>query len=228
MEAGKQVFIRSQGVEALLKGKLHITGNINNPIVTGILKSERGQYREFGKLLKVKEGTLAFDGPLIDSPYLNIVGVVIEKGNEIRLILSGPIKEPIITIESTPYMSQEAALSMLLFGGNPEDISAFQALQIANSLRSLSSKGGKSIDIIAKSRKFLKVDDIKFKTDSKGTSVGVGKYLTDQIYVELEKDNSTGGIKSIVEIQMTPSISLENITEQSGSSFLGINWRFDY
>ena len=124
-----------------MKGKLHITGQADNPIITGTLRSERGRYQEFGKVLNVKEGVLNFDGPVPPSPYLNIVGVTNVGDTEIRLVLSGSILNPYISIESTPAYSQETALSKLLFGNDPENISTFQALQLANGMRRLSGHG---------------------------------------------------------------------------------------
>lgn len=230
LETTNQVYVRGWGVDTSLKGNLVITGHAHDPTITGILKSVRGRYQEFGRTLNVKEGILTFDGPISPSPYLNIIGVAIEGNTEIRLILSGPIQNPDITIESTPAMSQEAALSTLLFGGNPEDISTFQALQLANGMRRLSGHGG-GFDPLGLGRKILGVDSINFKSDSENpenNSVGVGKYLTDKVYFEVEAERQEASTKTKIEVQITPKISLENVTEQEGSTFFGINWRFDY
>ena len=142
LNADKQVYVRGWGVDTQLKGKLHITGQATDPIITGSLKSERGRYQEFGKVLNVKEGVLNFDGPISPSPYLNIVGVTNVGDTEIRLVLSGSILNPDISIESSPAHSQETAFSKLLFGENPENISTFQALQLADGMRRLSGHGG--------------------------------------------------------------------------------------
>ncbi len=230
LETAKQVYIRGWGVDSLLQGQLHVTGYAHDPLIHGTLKSVRGKYQEFGRLLNVKKGVLTFDGPISPSPYLNIVGVAIEGSNEIRLILSGSIQNPDIIIDSTPAMSQEEAMSMLLFGKNPGNISTFQALQLADSVRRLSGHGG-GFDPLGLGRKILGVDDINFKSDSKNpenTSVGLGKHLTDKVYFEVENGRQEGSAKTRIEVQITPKISIENITEQEGNTHFGINWRFDY
>ena len=200
LSADKQVYVRGWGVDTQLKGKLHITGQADNPIITGTLRSERGRYQEFGKVLNVKEGVLNFDGPVPPSPYLNIVGVTNVGDTEIRLVLSDSILNPYISIESTPAYSQETALSKLLFGNDPENISTFQALQLANGMRRLSGHCG-GFDPLSFGRKILGVDDISFKQDSEDpnkTSVGVGKHLTDKVYFEVESGRSENSTKTRV------------------------------
>lgn len=230
LNADKQVYVRGWGVDTQLKGKLHITGQATDPIITGSLKSERGRYQEFGKVLNVKEGVLNFDGPISPSPYLNIVGVTNVGDTEIRLVLSGSILNPDISIESSPAHSQETALSKLLFGENPENISTFQALQLADGMRRLSGHGG-GFDPLGLGRKILGVDDISFKQDSEDpnkSSVGVGKHLSDKIYFEVESGRSENSTKTKIEVQLTPKISVENVFEPEGNTSLGVNWRFDY
>ncbi|RTK92674.1 MAG: hypothetical protein EKK61_03330 [Rickettsiales bacterium] len=225
-----KVFVRGWGVDTRLDGELKVSGNLNNPNVKGSLYTVKGRYQEFGKVLNIKQGVLTFDGPIMPSPYLNIVGETNIGRSVIRVILEGSIANPEIRLESTPEMPEERALSMLLFGTDTENISAFQAVQLADSARRLSGKGG-SFDPLGMSKKILGIDDITLKTDSEDpekVSIGVGKYLTDKIYFEIEQGQQADTTKTRVEIQLTPKISIENIIEQQGNTSIGINWRFDY
>lgn len=225
-----KLFIRGYGVDSRLEGKLKVSGDISAPSFYGTLNSVRGRYQEFGKLLTIKKGELLFDGPISPSPFLNIVGVYVNSGNEIRVILSGSIFNPQISIESTPAMSQERALSFLLFGEHPEDISPFQALQLADGARRLSGQG-RGIDPLGLGRKMLRVDDISLKTDNdnpENSAIGIGKYLTEKVYVEIERGRQADSTKLRVDVQLTPKISLENTTRQEGATSFGVNWRFDY
>lgn len=225
-----KLFIRGYGVDSRLEGKLKVSGDISAPSFHGTLNSVRGRYQEFGKLLTIKKGELLFDGPISPSPFLNIIGVYVNSGNEIRVILSGSIFSPQISIESTPTMSQERALSFLLFGEHPEDISPFQALQLADGARRLSGQG-RGIDPLGLGRKVLRVDDISLKTDNdnpENSAIGIGKYLTEKVYVEIERGRQADSTKLRVDVQLTPKISLENTTKQEGATSFGVNWRFDY
>ena len=221
--------MRGRGVNTLLAGNLRISGNASNPNIFGELRSVRGRYQEFGKLLTVKEGILTFNGPISPSPYLNIVGATLVGDTEIRLILGGAIFTPDIRIESTPSLSQQDALSLLLFGKNPDSISPGQAIGLANGMRKLSGNGG-GFDPVGLGRKILGVDDISIKEDDNTESsyVGVGKYLTDKVYLEIEQGNEAFGTKTKIEVELTPKISLEAITGEKGNSSFGINWRVNY
>ena len=229
LNAKQQVYVRGRGVNTLLAGNLTIAGNASNPNIFGELRSIRGRYQEFGKLLTVKEGILTFNGPISPSPYLNIVGATVVGDTEIRLILGGSIFTPDIRIESTPSLNQQDALSLLLFGKNPDSISPGQAIGLANGMRKLSGNGG-GFDPVGLGRKILGVDDISIKEDDNTESsyVGVGKYLTDKVYLEIEQGNETFGTKTKVEVELTPKISLEAITGEKGNSSFGINWRVNY
>ena len=224
------VYIRGMGVDTRLGGNLKISGDIDDPVVKGILSTNHGKYQEFGKVLTIKRGELIFDGNIPPSPFLNIIGVYNNGDTQIRVILSGSIQKPKISLESTPAMRKDNILSILLFGVTPEHISTFQTLQLANSVRRLSGHGGIGIDPFSFGRKILKVDDINFKNDEENpenTSIGIGKHLTEKIYLEVEGGRHDNN-KVRIEVRVSPKISIENVTKQAGSTSLGVNWRFDY
>jgi hypothetical protein len=217
LAAKNQVYVRGWGVNTLLTGDLKVTNEVANPNIFGKLKSVRGRYQEFGKSLTVRDGVLSFDGPLDPSPFLNIVGFTVVDGVEIRLILAGSIFKPDIKIESTPYLTQENALSLLLFGKNPDKISEVQALSLADGVRRISGHGG-GFDPLGLGRKILGVDDINFEDneDTATKSVRVGKYLTDKVYLEVEQGDQVSGTKTRIEVEITPKISIEANTGNRG------------
>ena len=69
---------------------------------------------------------------------------------------------------------------------------------------------------------------IKNNEDTESSYVGVGKYLTDKVYLEIEQGDQAFGTKTKVEVEVTPKIAIEAITGEKGDSSFGINWRFDY
>lgn len=230
-QADNKVFVRGWGLDAELKGALALKGQAFNPDIEGKLSTIRGRYEEFGKRFDVKQGELVFEGDMPPSPYLNVTGSAIESGVEIKPVLSGPILKPALKIESSPAMPQEEALSTLLFGKDSRKISPLQAAQLANSLAKLSGKGGVGFDPIGKARDVLGVDDIKVNSGGENaadTTVGVGKYIGDNVYLEVERGAQTGSSKARVEVEVTPSISVESATGATGDSSVGVNWKYDY
>lgn len=230
VHAGKQVFVRGWGLNSELGGSLKVKGSISQPELKGKLYTIRGRYEEFGEQFQIKESILAFEGTIPPSPYLYIKGASTVENIEIRLVLSGPLLAPSLSIESTPALPQEEALSRLLFGKEAKNISPFQAIQLANSLRRLGGYGKKGFDPLDSARSLLYVNDIKIKTgaDSQESTLGVGKYLTDKVYIEFERGIQSGTRRTNLQVELTPNILLESSMGGTGSSSVGINWKRDY
>lgn len=231
INAKRKIFVRGWGLDAELGGKLTCKGLIDDPMIRGKLEVIRGRYQEFGKQFNLKSGKLNFEDSIPPSPYLDVVGSTIQDDVEIKIILSGPLLKPDLSIESNPAMPKEEVLSTLLFGKQTTQISPFQALQLTDSLRRLSGQGGGSLNILNKARGVLKVDDIKIKNDSNNPSdaaLGIGKYLTDKVYVEIEKGTQVGSGKTKIEVEIKNNLSIESSVGESGSNSIGVNWRKDY
>lgn len=227
--AENKVFVRGWGMDAELKGKLHLTGNILDPAIQGKFSAIRGRYEEFGKRFKLKKAELLFQGAIPPSPYLDVIAATTQSGVEIRPVITGPVREPVLKIESTPAMPQDEALSILLFGKDSTKISAVQAVQLANSLRRLSGKGGSGFDPAGSVRKLLGLDDFRINgagENGEGATVGVGKYIGDKIYLEVESGAQTG--RASVEVEVTPNITVETVTGATGENSVGVNWKHDY
>lgn len=231
VDTGENVLVTGWGVDAKLAGSLDIRGDINQPLIFGQLRTTRGQYEEFGKLLNIKSGILDFKGPITPSPFLNITGVTQTADAEIRVILSGPVNKLEIFIESTPAMAQDKALALLLFGKNPESLAVVQLIQLADSARRLSGQGKKTtLNPFSIGKKLLRVDNLNIKTNDANpnqNAISVGKYLSDKVYLEVESGQQSAA-KTKVEIQLTPKLSIDNSINTEGANTIGVNWRLDY
>lgn len=226
-----QAFIRGWGLNAELGGDLKISGNINKPGIEGKLNILRGRYEEFGKKLYLKDSFLMFEGDIPPSPYLDIHSWTTVDSTEIRLVLSGPLLRPELSIESTPDLPPEEALARLLFGKESKNISAFQAIQLVDSLQRLTGKDTRTFNASASARSLLHVDDINIKNSGTGmneTAIGIGKHLTDKIYLEIEQGAQSESGKSRIELELTPNISLEGLVGGNDFNAIIINWKKDY
>lgn len=231
LQAKNKAFVRGWGVDAELSGKLMIKGEANKPQIMGKLSVIRGSYEEFGKKFKLKTAELSFEGKIPPSPYLNIIGSSTKSGIEIMPIITGPLLNPSLSIESYPVKTQEEIMSILLFGNDPSKISAFQAIELANSLKKLSTNSGSSFDPLGTIRDKLGLDEISFNnsdSSSKTPAIGVSKYISDSIRIKVNQDKEYKGAKLGIEADITPNISLESGGGVNGSNSLGINWKRDY
>lgn len=230
-KAANKVFVRGRGVDAEMQGNLAIQGQAAKPDITGKLSTVRGRYEQFGKQFTLATAELTFLGDIPPSPFLNIVASLKVGSNDIRPTITGPLLKPAVSIESTPAMPQEEALSLLLFGQGAQKLSAFQAVQLANSLAELTGHGGGGFDPVGKLRKLIGVDDITIKNDdaTPDPTVGVGKYIGDKVYLQMEQTTGQNpGSKAKVEVEITPGISVESGASVTGASSVGVNWKHDY
>lgn len=229
--ADNRVFVRGWGVDAEFRGDLAIKGTAARPDIAGTLSTIRGRYEEFGKVFTLKSAELLFEGDIPPSPYVNVVATANASGAEIRPTLTGPLTKPELRIESTPAMPQEEALSVLLFGKDSRSIGALQAVQLADSLRRLSGKGGGGMDPVGRIRRLIGVDSITVNNEGErpeDASLGVGKYVNDKVYVEVEQGAAQTSSRARVEVELTPSVSVESSAGATGQNRVGLNWKKDY
>lgn len=227
LNAKNKIFIRGWGLDAELRGNLKIKGNIYKPNYSGKFSLIRGRYKEFGKNFKLKQADLLFEGNVPPSPYLNIIGSIYESNVEIMPVISGSLFNPALNIKSIPEHSQEDALSLLLFGAESSEITSFQAIQLANSLKRLTTKNDSGPDPLRKIRDLFGIDDINIKTDdSTSLSVEVQKYVVDNVKLKAGGGESDSTVA--IEVDLTPNISVESGASTTSGNSVGVNWKYNY
>ena len=97
-------------------------------------------------------------------------------------------------------------MAQLLFGQSLTNLSAFQALQLANAVATLAGRGG--VGIINRLRTGFGLDDLDVQTDSEGgATVRAGKYLSENVYSEVQVDGQ-GQSQINLNLDLTDSITL--------------------
>jgi translocation and assembly module TamB len=82
---------------------------------------------------------------------------------------------------------------------------------------------------MAFTRSLLGLDDIKVgSAEEGGMQVGLGKYLTDDIYVEVEKGLTSDKDTLSVEMEVTPHIEVETEVGTDSNGKVGLNWKWEY
>lgn len=231
LQAKNKVFIHGWGVDAELHGKLELKGSIDKPQIKGKLSTIRGSYEEFGKKFKLKTAELLFEGDIPPSPYLNIIGSITKLDLEIMPIISGPLLNPSLSIESSPEKPQEEILSILLFGKDSSKISAFQAIQLGSSLKRISTGQDSGFDPLRKIRDTFGLDEITVNDNqdtSSSPSLGVAKYISDSVRVKVDQGEEAKDGRVGLEVDLTPNVSIESGSSGSGNNGIGLNWKYNY
>lgn len=231
INAGNQVFLEGYGLEAELKGALGIKGTAAKPKIDGALETVRGRYSFFGKTFSITRGKALLTEATLTAPLLDIEAQSTSKDFTALVNITGTAAEPKLAFSSIPSRPQDEILSRVLFGKNLSSISPFQAIQLAEVLRSLSGKGSNGFNPFGKVKDVTGIDELKINNNSGNTddvTVGVGKYVQENIYLEVEGGAAENSGKVSLEVDITPNISVETETRQNAESAVRLNYKHDY
>jgi translocation and assembly module TamB len=117
-------------------------------------------------------------------------------------------------------------LPQVLFGSSAAQLSPVEAAQLASALSSLASGGG--LDVIGNLRGFARLDRLAFGgTQATGVTVSGGKYVTDNVYLEVTGGST--GPSGAVEWRIRKDLSLiARAAGGGGESQIEVRWRKDY
>lgn len=224
ISAPSRIYVRGRGLEAELGGALRLSGTTNRVISIGQFNLIRGRLDILSKRFDLRLGRILFQGDLI--PYLRFVTASATRNGEVRVILEGPADAPEVTFESTPAAPQDEVLAQLLFGRKISEISAFQALQLANAVAVLAGRGGSGV--IDKLRQGFGLDDLDLTTNDDGsTAVRAGKYISENVYTDVTA-NSDGTGEVSLNLDLTPNLTARGRLGSNGDSGIGIFFEKDY
>lgn len=229
IEAHNQVFVRGWGLDAEFGGAVHIGGDARAPLFDGTLGLRRGRYEEFGRRFTLARANLLFQGAVPPSPYLDIRATINAGDVEAAVELQGAVRDPSVRFASVPALPEDEVLSRILFGSNTSSISPYQAVQLAQTLRRFSGQGGGGFNPVGMLRNLTGLDDLSIEMDADGqASLGVGKYLTDKVYLQVKQGagENSGGAK--MQIELTPRMSVETEMGQDARAGGGLFWKRDY
>ncbi|MCK8602256.1 translocation/assembly module TamB domain-containing protein [Desulfoferrobacter suflitae] len=228
-----RIYVRGWGLDSEWRGKLDITGTADKPSIVGSLSSIRGKVDFLNKSFDIVRGTITFFGSSPPMPNVDIVAESKVKDITAKIAFTGPAANPEMVLSSTPPLPSDEVLAKLLFGRSATEITPSQALQLAMIARSLTGAGGAGgqRDFMSRTRKFLGVDTLEFNSAGEGLgsgTVGVGKYLTEGVRLDVEKGIGEGANKASIEVEVTPNITVESEVGSDSTSGIGVNWKYDY
>ncbi|MDG2533076.1 translocation/assembly module TamB domain-containing protein [Sphingomonas sp. HITSZ_GF] len=230
IDADNRLFVTGMGLESEWRSRITVRGTTLSPDVRGNLEIVRGTYSFASRRFTITRGTIRFQGAEISNPTVDIEGNTTAEGVTAILDVTGTAQQPQITFSSSPSLPQEEVLSRLFFGTNVTNLTATEAIQLAAALQSLSGSGGglnplgqlKSATGIDRLR-ILGADDVS----GRGTALAAGKYLTNDIYVEIITD-ARGFTATQLEISLSRTLSLLSQAGTFGGSSVSLKYSRDY
>jgi translocation and assembly module TamB len=230
ISADNQLFVRGMGLDSEWQAHLRVRGTTAAPAVTGNLQVVRGTFSFAGKRFTLDRGVVTFEGGALSDPTLNISASTTVNDITAVINITGTGQHPQIEFTSDPALPQDEVLSRLLFGDDPSNLSALQAVQLAAALNSLRGSGG-GLNPLGKLRSATGIDTLQIlgadQNTGRGTAVAAGKYITNNIYVQIITD-ARGYTATQLEISLTKALSFLTEAGSFGSSSASIQYKKDY
>ncbi|MCC7275079.1 MAG: translocation/assembly module TamB domain-containing protein [Alphaproteobacteria bacterium] len=219
-----RLFVRGRGLDSEWRGDLRVAGTLDAPLVSGSIATVRGRYDLLGRRFTVERGIIAFDG---DPAAATLDLLATATTNQLRatVTVSGSAAAPTLTLGSDPPLPQDEVLAQVLFGKSTTQMTPGQAVQLAQAASELAGIGG-GTGIVDRVRRSLGLDALDVGGDS-GTSVTLGKYVADGVFVKVNPNPGENASAVAVEIEVLPNVTVDAGVGGEGTS-VGVKYRFDY
>lgn len=230
VRADNQLFVSGMGLESEWEMDMRVGGTSAAPQLGGGLDLVRGTYSFAGKRFDLTRGRVRFRGGAMTDPDIDMLATTTNDGVTFNIAIAGTGQHPQITFTSTPSLPQDEVLSRLLFGTNPENLSPTEAIQLAAALNSLRGSGG-GLNPLGKLRSATGFDRLRVlgadQATGRGTALAAGKYLTDNVYIEIVTD-ARGFTATQLTIALTKALSVLSQTSSFGGTDVRLRYSKDY
>lgn len=129
-DMGPRFYITGMGLDAGLVGSLQIHMSDGRLTGVGALRTRGGGIEAYGQKLRLRRGTLTFQGRL-DNPLLDIEALRTGEQVEAGVRVVGTAQRPRIDLVSYPDVSDVEKLSWLLLGRGPDESGSDTALLLS-------------------------------------------------------------------------------------------------
>lgn len=226
LTAPNRLFVTGMGLDSEWSADLRVTGTNGDRRVSGAIDLVRGTIGFAGRRFELQEGRLLFNGGLLSDPQIALSATEEIDDIEVSIRVGGRALNPQITFNSNPSLPQDEVLSRILFGNSVGQLSPLQALQLAASLNSLRGTGG-GLNPLGKLRAATGISRLRIlapdEKTGRGTSVAAGRYITNNVYLEVITD-ARGFTATQIEVSLTPALSI--LSQAGGSGLTNVNVRY--
>jgi len=201
--------------------KLNLAGEVN-----GI----RGSYTFKGRRFQMEKARVNFTGGDEIDPSLDIVGRHRVPQYLIEVVVGGYASKPTLTLRSDPPLDQADVLSVLLFGKPTNALSEGEQINLQGQA-ALITADFFAADLKGSIAEQLGLDtlDISVGNDVSAGQIGVGKYITDDVFLSTKQQiGDEYDQEYSIEYNITPDWQIKSSTNPEGKSSIDLFWRKRY
>ena len=213
---GDDVHYQALNLDTTVTGELRLALEPNaSANATGTLRLA-GTYDAYGQKLDLNRGQLLFSGPL-DNPGLDVRALrrlertnFVNGATEVGVELTGTLKEPRTRLFSTPSMSENDALSYLIFGRPASGSNGGVGADPATLQNAALTLGLQQALPLARIGNTLGLDELTVaSTDTDAGALMAGKYLSPRVFIRYSYGlfNRIGGL--LLRFNVNDRLSIE-------------------
>lgn len=116
IETKEPIRVRTPLLDTNVKAHLAIAGSLKEPLISGIMSIVSGSIALPYRPLFITKGIVSCLPNTVNNPYIEFVAKNKIKKYNISMSISGSLQQPIILLESSPPLTQEQIISLLLGG----------------------------------------------------------------------------------------------------------------
>ena len=227
LKADRRIFIQGRGLDAEMSLDARVTGTTGKPVLDGVARMVRGEYDFAGKRFEFDDRSAVYLAASVDRIRLDLTATREDPSLTAVIRVRGTAAKPEIALTSTPVLPQDEVLSRVLFGTSAAQLSPLEAAQLASAIANLAGGGG--FDVIGNLRNLTGLDRLTFAGggDAGAMTVAGGKYLTDDVYLEIIGGGREGPAAQ-VEWRVRRNLSIISRLAGEGGTKLSVRWRKDY
>lgn len=205
-------WVSNANAKIAIKGNLFIQKEYGvDNIISGTISSNKGNYKAFGKLFKVKKGLINFPSITDFNPQIDVTASYEIQNIDILVNIIGTAKEPRINLTSSPPLSKENLISYLIFGTSNTKLGSDQrnvTQEIASNIAMVEFKES----ILPKlGLNIVDVLSIQGSEDSgfSRPQIKVGSFINDKFYLGYERNFSviTNNLQEQIKVEYSISNS---------------------
>ena len=231
VQAPQAVFVRGRGLDAEMSGSLKVTGAPTAPAVLGGLTVRRGDFTLGGRRLVFSRGIVSLNNVDRIDPALDFIATTSVQSTTINVAITGTAAAPAIAITSVPALPQDEALAMLLFGKPASGLSAFELVQVAQTLAELTGREAPGTSVLGRLRRSLGLDQLRVGSGSSGSSpvsLEAGRYVAPGVYVGAKQGAAGNSSRGVVEIEVLDHTKIEGDIGADSRGRVGVKMEWDY
>ncbi|ASG21436.1 translocation/assembly module TamB domain-containing protein [Nitrospirillum viridazoti] len=229
IKARNRIYVQGRGLTAEFAADMQARGTSADPQLTGRVYLVKGDFSAQGQTFTLTKSDITFTGD--SDPLLDISASATKADFTAILNITGRLSKPTVALTSDPPRPQDEVLSRLLFDRPISQISALEALQLAQGVAQLSGVLGSGPGILDNVKRNLGIDRLEFSSAAVGSSafgtVTAGRYINSRTYVGVSQSVGGTGTNVTLEYALTSRLRLNGAVGSTDDT-VGLKYQWDY